>query len=326
MLGMAGLPGPSPKGIRAFHGSPHSFDKFSMDKIGTGEGAQAYGHGLYFADSEGVAKSYRDALAKKDGSHVSIAPEILERDGPQWDAIVQQKRALQSERDQLYYSGDHGGRFQELDKTVGELDAQLDALHDAGIKETIAKYPHLTRGSMYEVNINADPESFLDWDAPLSAQPKNVQDALAKIDPDMWHPSGGDYDPMELGQTAYMRAQTKRFSVMGPDGKFGPGGSTFDESLAMAGGDPKKVRTITDGAPANRSEALKQAGIPGLKYLDAGSRAKGDGSRNYVVFDDKLISIVRKYGIAGASAMLGYNILDGMDEAQAAQLQQVEPK
>ena len=48
----------------ADHGSPHSFDKFDMSKIGTGEGAQAYGHGLYFADNEGVAKSYRENLAE----------------------------------------------------------------------------------------------------------------------------------------------------------------------------------------------------------------------------------------------------------------------
>jgi len=39
------------KGIKAYHGSPHDFDKFSMQKIGTGEGAQAYGHGLYFAEN-----------------------------------------------------------------------------------------------------------------------------------------------------------------------------------------------------------------------------------------------------------------------------------
>src|SRR5690606_34108278 len=44
------------KGIRAFHGSPHDFDRFDISKIGTGEGAQAYGHGLYFADKEEVAK------------------------------------------------------------------------------------------------------------------------------------------------------------------------------------------------------------------------------------------------------------------------------
>ena len=39
------------QGIRAYHGSPHDFDKFDLSKIGTGEGAQAYGHGLYFAEN-----------------------------------------------------------------------------------------------------------------------------------------------------------------------------------------------------------------------------------------------------------------------------------
>ena len=38
------------KGIRAFHGSPYDFNAFDMSKIGTGEGAQAYGHGLYLAE------------------------------------------------------------------------------------------------------------------------------------------------------------------------------------------------------------------------------------------------------------------------------------
>ena len=52
------------KGIRAYHGSPHDFDQFDLSKIGTGEGAQAFGHGLYFADNEGVAKSYRDTLSR----------------------------------------------------------------------------------------------------------------------------------------------------------------------------------------------------------------------------------------------------------------------
>lgn len=50
-------------GLRLYHGSPHDFDKFSMDKIGTGEGAQAYGHGLYFADNETVARTYRDKVS-----------------------------------------------------------------------------------------------------------------------------------------------------------------------------------------------------------------------------------------------------------------------
>ena len=44
-------------------------------------------------------------------------------------------------------------------------------------------------------------------------------------------------------------------------------------------------------------------GIPGIKYLDAGSRSAGDGSRNYVVFDDKLVEIVKKYGWAPGMAI-----------------------
>lgn len=59
---MPDAPGKPP--IKAYHGSPHDFDRFSLDKIGTGEGAQSYGHGLYFAEREGIAKSYRQNLSE----------------------------------------------------------------------------------------------------------------------------------------------------------------------------------------------------------------------------------------------------------------------
>lgn len=64
-------------GIRAYHGSPHDFEKFDIGRIGTGEGAQAYGHGLYFAENEGVARGYRDKLT--DGA------SFIRRDGSFWD-------------------------------------------------------------------------------------------------------------------------------------------------------------------------------------------------------------------------------------------------
>ena len=41
-----------------YHGSPYSFDQFSLDHIGTGEGAQAYGWGLYFTDKKEIAEGY----------------------------------------------------------------------------------------------------------------------------------------------------------------------------------------------------------------------------------------------------------------------------
>jgi hypothetical protein len=50
------------------------------------------------------------------------------------------------------------------------------------------------------------------------------------------------------------------------------------------------------------SETLRDAGIPGIKYLDQGSRGAGAGTSNYVVFNDQLIDILKRYGLLGAPA------------------------
>jgi hypothetical protein len=44
------------------------------------------------------------------------------------------------------------------------------------------------------------------------------------------------------------------------------------------------------------AKALRDAGIPGIRYLDAGSRGAG-GTSNYVVFDDALIDILTRNGV-----------------------------
>src|SRR5262245_56435755 len=51
------------QGLKAYHGSPHDFERFSLSHVGTGEGAQAYGHGLYFAENPDVAAHYRSKLS-----------------------------------------------------------------------------------------------------------------------------------------------------------------------------------------------------------------------------------------------------------------------
>ena len=64
LSGMAALP--MVGAIKVYHGSPHKFDKFDMSKIGTGEGAQAYGHGLYYAESPKVANDYAQKLGDRE--------------------------------------------------------------------------------------------------------------------------------------------------------------------------------------------------------------------------------------------------------------------
>jgi hypothetical protein len=269
---------PKKKGVKAYHGSPHSFDAFDLSKIGTGEGVQAYGHGLYFAENEGVAKSYRDDLSS--GTVLNVRPQTSAEE----EVLSRIKN----------YSDEYGG-------VPEKATVYRDILNDyerAG--EWVPAYEDMLNraggGSMYEVNIDADPNAFLDWDKALSEQP-DVQARLATI-------GEASRSSTTKGVDKYISLENMLGAIDWPD-----------NANAAVRAQYRK------GAAARVSEKLKEAGIPGIKFLDAGSRGAGDGTRNYVVFDDKLISIVRKYGIAGASAMLGYNILDGMSNAQAAELQ-----
>lgn len=67
----------------AYHGTPHRFDNFSLDAIGTGEGAQVHGWGLYFAADKEVSESYRKTLTDlKKKTTTSQVYEIAENNIP----------------------------------------------------------------------------------------------------------------------------------------------------------------------------------------------------------------------------------------------------
>ena len=64
----------------AYHGTPHEIQGgFDMAKIGTGEGAQAYGHGMYFAENPQVAEAYKNLAKPNEGNlyKVDIPDEYL---------------------------------------------------------------------------------------------------------------------------------------------------------------------------------------------------------------------------------------------------------
>jgi hypothetical protein len=123
---------------------------------------------------------------------------------------------------------------------------------------------------MYEVNLNTTPDRLLDWDKPLSGQPAKAQ--------------------------KYLDAELRRYLSSAYDGQI------HNYKDLPAGELLAQTKGTMANAPATSKE-MKKAGIPGIKYLDAGSRAAGDGSRNYVMFDDKLVQILRKYGVATAAAL-----------------------
>src|SRR5690606_11358409 len=59
--------------IRAWHGSPSDFDKFSLRRVGSGEGAQGEGYGLYFGDKRAVGEYYRDNIPYYTEGHIEPA-------------------------------------------------------------------------------------------------------------------------------------------------------------------------------------------------------------------------------------------------------------
>lgn len=269
-------------GIRAYHGSPHDFDKFDLSKIGTGEGAQAYGHGLYFAENEGVAGSYRTALSRAHGGW-KFDGKPLEKPEDFWSLQKQLEdvegnwrlnklvNEFYSLRRQGYSKDEAIKNRKDWHRSDPEMQAAIDEF---------AKRSDMTEvpGRLYEVNIKADPADFLDWDKPVS--------------PDVWAKARQAIQsgplPQELKATIPETA---------PD-------VPMSRAAGMLGLD----------FPAT-SKALADAGIPGIKYLDQGSRTAGDGSRNYVVFDDSIVKIIRKYGMAGLAAFLAAS--SGADQSNA---------
>jgi len=328
-------------GIRAYHGSPYSFDAFDLSKIGTGEGAQAYGPGLYFAENEGVAKGYRDTLKPGKGiGPEDTASRMLDMHGGDRDMAIEALR-------------------KSIDKANSNNAPYEDVQRLMEAKTILNTAPERAAGSMYEVNIDADPNAFLDWDKPLSEQP----DILNKMGVNSLPYGPINYDKPNAWELLGLRPKAGEEAV----DPLSLDGGNYVERLRRDNGNSYED---VSGREVSR-KFMNSKGIPGIKYLDAGSRvpsamakkelsewqtqlplaekeladatARGDkwlisrkqaevqrvrdgisrvsqeadGTRNYVVFDDRLISIIRKYGIAGASVMLGYNLMEQLDPKQA---------
>jgi len=222
-------------GAIVYHGSPHKFDKFDSSKIGTGEGAQAYGHGLYLAESPDVAKSYQAmsynrTVALPDGKGYAL-----------FDSATDKK----------------------ISETFANKDAALKA------KEAFS-------GNHYKVDLPDEHiAKMLDWDKPLSKQPKNVRDAYKKY---LQSPQASEHAKAWTRYSEGMRLDQAEPLLKNPGG----------ENL---------YKNAFQSREAANQWALEN-GIPGIRYLDGGSRSAGAGSSNFVVFpgNEGLLKILERNG------------------------------
>lgn len=176
------------------------------------------------------------------------------------------------------------------------------------------------KGKLYEVGIKAPPESFLDWDKPISQQTDFIKERLGVI---------GSKDEVAslMAQKAKLTDEYERlYGSPKPkddfdslfDGDAREGALLWDIHLIDERindlTNPKDIRIgnsvipvrdqdaflggriIEEGGKTEQlSDELSGLGIRGVKYLDAASRNTGEGSNNYVVFNDDDIDIINKY-------------------------------
>jgi hypothetical protein len=236
--------------ITTWHGSPHTFPptannplgEFDPMKVGTGEGAQAYGTGAaYLAEAKKLAEGYAGANAGRAAASDGLI-DLLPK-----PAQMEVYKAMQMT----------DGPFKK-----------------AKIDDIVSRFPESSpvfqanTGNLYKVDLpDEHVAKMLNWDKPLSEQHPSVQSALAKLDPDLYHPTGNEYSPDEVGAEIYLR---------------------------MANSPLAKNQS-------DASEVMRNAGITGIRYLDAASRdAAGKGTSNFVVFDPKHMNILERNGVGGA--------------------------
>lgn len=274
-LAMLNDDGTLSKGILAYHGTPHEFNKFDISKVGTGEGAQAYGHGLYFAEHPDVAESYRSAGAND--------PILKDKSGYPIDFHDLTSDAQRGAHDAMIEHGDFDKARSFLAHEMKRRSANLNAddiEHYDAVLSTLKGWRDAgysweqPPSAKYQVAIKHDPDKFFDLDAKFADQHPDVQKAANELFGRKFYKgmTGGDvYD--------FLNEKLARNSDFHPQSP--------DSHVALA-------------------TEFNKRGIPGIRYFDEGSRESDAArTRNYVTFDDKNVKILKRLGYGGVLTLGG---------------------
>jgi hypothetical protein len=246
--------------IKAFHGSPYEIDKFKTEKIGTGEGAQAFGWGLYFTDLKDIAQGYAGKLSE---NKIKIGDNEITGEVAKWyldnkDNIDSAIKELESDIPTLSKPSMFGKKFGEDARTL------IDA-YNKKEKIEITK----TR-NVYDVTLHEgktpDQYTYLEWDKPVSDEQINKIEKQA-----------------ESENIKIQNLKTAKASYVTRIDSDGSGKFVY-----------RYLEEVL-GSPKEASLFLLRAGIDGVKY-PAESIARGatsDTARgfNYVIFDENAATI-----------------------------------
>lgn len=279
---------------KAYHGTPHKFDKFSLDAIGSGEGTQAFGWGLYFASKKAVAEYYRDSLGGLlvNGGKATIdekkAFSVLKDNGDSIDDAVDDAR-LEMERNagaSAYVAGIYRRR--------------LDVL-ESWKKDGIPKFT--SEGSLYHVDIPEDTD-LLDWDKPVDQQGDAAIRLFANGVGEFGRfkgKTGGEAYRMLAVEMGSEKAVSELFGSLGVPGlrfldntsRHTSGGELIG---VWQGSDPKTMKDEGRGKWYARIKGT--GGFATSKPFDTKAEAEAwaeskisDSSYNYVIWDEDRVTV-----------------------------------
>lgn len=272
---------PAFEGFTVYHGSPFNFQKFEAgDKLLTGEGANAFGKGLYFTENESIAKTYRQQLTKKHEL------DRLNKESQELSAKI-------SEKDSKGLSTDK--EFKKLSDNLKEQN---------NIEES--KIDVSDRGTLYEAKVRTSPYHLVDWDKKIADQPVRIIDSFNKIietldntQLDELINALNNYPAWTRDDTMYSRQQlifdaiyhvseTKSQDVI----------PVLNRILNLRNLKNNLEKPQTKSKKIYVEDMLKEDGVQGIKYFDGFSRkGKSKKQRNYVIFDPRIIEISKKYAV-----------------------------
>ena len=280
----------------AWHGSPYDFEQFDLGAMGSGEGRQVHGWGLYFAKDRKISEGYKDFLKnlrstvvidgkKFVGYKNGFRDEEGNRPSDKKLRFALLNLSLEGSREKAIQ------RVSELARTSKGTGFEEDYAGALKIlKDSQTASVERPEAKLYEVDI-PDNDVLLDEDKFLKDQPKAVQKAIAD----------------------YYRSR--------PDFYFAPEGDSLKDSTTTGEGFYKDVvfqmkREGSTNPKRDASLLLNSLGIKGIAY-----EGNKDG-RCFVVFDDKAISIIDKYNqqqaqIQGQTTVTGdmISLFDAADQS-----------
>ena len=251
----------------------------SVKKIGTGEGSQVYGWGLYGSNVRGVAEGYAKAdLSRKDAQSVLINDKDAK-----FASAVEMRVARAFER--AY--GNVKGTLENLRNGYYDAKIKSESGHDPNKKAEAAKDAEFWKQAIED--FEANPEKYRLKEGNIYEQTFFTNRApgdeshLLK-----WYGNVSDPRNNFAEQEKWIRAQAKKEDVKLP------------RDLGGWGEDVYKTLADVLGSPQAASEFLYRAGIDGIKYpVDSyGGKTVKDGDKagwNYVAFSDENIRVDHKW-------------------------------